>query len=84
MRLLIQSASTGRYLCPALDGGEPVWVPLLRDAGGGVVADLESAHQLVQDNCDLFEDLPVLVDLDRLGTADDYSPKLQGAPYVSD
>ena len=71
MRLLIQSQSTLRFLCPSLDGGEPVWVSSLREAGGGVVADVETAVQLVEDNCE-FEDQPILIDLDRLGTANDY------------
>lgn len=71
MRLLIQSLATHRFLCPSLDGGEPVWVSSLREAGGGVVSDVETAHQLVQDNCE-FEDQPILIDLDRLGTANDY------------
>lgn len=51
--------------------GQPAWVASLREAGGGVVTDLDSAHQLMQDNCDP-EDLPQLVDLDRLGTSEDY------------
>jgi hypothetical protein len=72
MRFLIQSKTTGKFLCPALDGGEPVWVSSLREAGGGVVSDLETVNQLVEDNCD-FEDMPQLIDLDRLGTARDYS-----------
>ncbi len=71
MRLLIQSKSTGRFLCPSLFGGEPEWVASLREAGGGVIADIDTAVQLVVDNCD-SDDEPVLVDLDRLGTADDY------------
>lgn len=54
-----------------MDGGEPVWVSSLREAGGGVVSDIETAHQLVQDNCE-FEDQPILIDLDRLGTINDY------------
>ena len=33
--------------------------------------DLETAHQLAQDNCD-FDDRPVFIDLDRLGTSNDY------------
>lgn len=70
-RYLIQSTATGRFLCPALDGGEPVWVKSLREAGGGVVTDLDSIHQLIEDNCD-FDDLPVVIDLDRLGTENDY------------
>ena len=70
-RLLIQSKATGRFLCPALDGGEPVWVVSLREAGGGVIADIEAIHQLVEDHCD-FDDEPMLIDLDRLGTENDY------------
>jgi len=71
MRLLIQSKATGKFLCPDLDGGEPVWVAGLREAGGGVCFDLEAVHQLVADHCDT-DDMPVLVDIDRLGTANDY------------
>lgn len=74
-RYLIQSLTTGRFLCPSPDGGEPVWVVSLREAGGGVVSDLESVHQLVLDNCD-SDDNPILVDLDRLGTENDY-------PFIS-
>lgn len=70
-RWLIQSRETGRFLVPDLEDGTPGWVDGLREAGGGVVADLESAIQLMQDNCDM-DDMPVLVDLDRLGTAEDY------------
>lgn len=71
MRLLVQSLSTGRFLCPSAEDGQPTWVASLREAGGGVVTELDSAHQLLQDCCD-FEDQPVLIDLDRLGTANDY------------
>lgn len=74
MRLLIQSLATGRFLCPSIEDGQPVWVASLREAGGGVVRDVESAHQLVQDNCE-FDDQPVMVDLDRLGTINDYPPQ---------
>lgn len=72
MRLLIQSQSTGRFLAPSLQDGQPEWVSSLKEAGGGVVSDLESAHQLVQDWCEP-DDMPQLVDLDRLGTSEDYS-----------
>lgn len=70
-RLLVQSLNTGRFLCPSMDGSEPQWVALLREAGGGVVSDVEQAHQLVEDCCD-FDDQAVIVDLDRLGTLNDY------------
>ena len=75
-RLLIQSLSTGRFLCPSMEDGQPVWVVDLREAGGGVVADVESAHQLVQEWCEP-DDSPCLVDLDRLGTPNDYMPASQ-------
>ena len=70
-RFLIQSRATGRFLCPGLDGGEPGWVASLREAGGGVITDIEAVHQLVEDNCE-FDDQPFLIDLDRLGTVNDY------------
>ena len=73
MRLLIQSQSTGRFLAPSLEDGQPEWVASLKESGGGVVFDLESAHQLVQDWCEP-EDKPQLIDLDRLGTEADYLP----------
>lgn len=73
MRLLIQSQSTGRFLAPSLDDGQPGWVTNLKESGGGVVFDLESAHQLVHDWCEP-EDKPQLIDLDRLGTEADYLP----------
>lgn len=74
-RYLIQSQESGRFLCPSLDGGEPVWVASLREAGGGVVTDMDAVHQLVQDHCD-FDLHPILIDLDRLGTENDYPPSL--------
>lgn len=71
MRFLVQSLATGRFLAPALDDGQPGWVGSLREAGGGVVTDMEAAQQLIEDCCD-FDDRPVVIDLDRLGTANDY------------
>lgn len=72
MRLLIQSKATGRFLAPCDSDGQPGWVSSLKDAGGGVVADMENALQLLEDHCD-FEDQPQVIDLDRLGTVDDYT-----------
>ncbi len=46
----------------------------LREAGGGVISDLDTARQLFDDVCD-FDDAPVVVDLDRLGTVNDYPVK---------
>lgn len=73
MRLLIQSKTTGHFLVPSLDDGQPEWVASLKEAGGGVVSDVESVHQLVHDWCEP-EDYPQVIDLDRLGTASDYLP----------
>lgn len=75
MRLLVQSLATGRFLCPSLEDGQPSWVASLREAGGGVVFDVEAAVQLLADCCD-SEDMAVLVDLDRLGSANDYPPEV--------
>lgn len=70
-RYLLQSATTGRFLCPSNDGGEPEWVASLREAGGGVISDEESIQQLVQDNSE-YGEVVIVIDLDRLGTVDDY------------
>ena len=71
MRLLVQSLETGRFLVPSMQGGEPEWVASLKEAGGGVMDDPERAMQLIEDHCDLDE-RPSIVDLDRLGTENDY------------
>lgn len=72
MRLLVQSTITGRFLVPSPEGGEPMWVRSLREAGGGVVSDLETAHQLVVDCLDV-DDYAQVIDLERLGTSEDYT-----------
>lgn len=53
------------------DEGDPRWVVSLTEAGGGVLDDLERCKQIIEDHCD-FDDLPHIVDLDRIGTANDY------------
>lgn len=70
-RYIIQSAATGRFLAPCPQGGEPIWVQLLHRAGGGVVDDMERVAQLVGDYCEP-DDFPQVIDLDRLGTPNDY------------
>lgn len=70
-RYLIQSKTSGKFLIPSMEGGEPEWTLSLREAGGGVVSDLDSVNQLVEDHCE-FDDMPTLIDLDRLGMANDY------------
>lgn len=71
-RFIVQSLVTGRFLCPSLDGtSEPGWVKSLRECGGGVVSDPEIAAMLLSETCDP-DDRPILIDLDRLGTPNDY------------
>ena len=71
MRLIAQSLTSGKFLCPSLVDGQPEWVVGLREAGGGVMVDFESLAQIVLDHCD-SDDLVVFIDLDRLGTFNDY------------
>lgn len=71
MRLIVQSVTTGAFLCPSQDGGEPVWIRDMKKVGGGVVTDWDQAMQLAMDHADL-EERPQIVDLDRLGTLNDY------------
>lgn len=73
MRLLIQSLSTGRFLIPDPVGGGADWVRSLREAGGGVVRDEGEALQIAQEFAEL-DDPVAIVDLDRLGTVNDYRP----------
>lgn len=74
-RLLIQSMVTGRFLCPSLEDGQPEWVSSLREAGGGVVRDVDAIVQLLADNTEP-DDQAIVIDLDRLGTANDYGSQL--------
>jgi hypothetical protein len=69
-RLLIQSRSTGRFLAPD-EENQPTWVVSLRQAGGGVTDDQERIAQLLLDWTEP-EDLAQVVDLDRIGTPNDY------------
>lgn len=70
-RLLIQSRATGRFLAPSPEDNQPVWMTSLRNAGSGVLEDIERVAQLLQDHTEP-EDLAQVIDLDRLGTPNDY------------
>lgn len=70
-RFLVQSLETGRFLCPSLSDGQPEWVVSLRDAGGGVVDDAKEAWSMAVEYAEQGEPVQ-LIDLDRLGTANDY------------
>lgn len=63
MPFVIQSGTTGQFLAPSFVDGQPDWVMLLREAG--VVQDLESCAQLIEDHTELFH-RPLVVDLDNL------------------
>lgn len=71
-RLVVQSLDTGRFLCPSMLDGSPEWVRSLREAGGGVVTDEEQARAMAIEYAEMGEQVQ-LVDLDRLGTVNDYS-----------
>jgi len=60
LRYVIQSGTTGQFLAPSFEDGQPEWVMLLREAG--VVDDLESCAQLIEDHTEPFH-RPQVVDL---------------------
>lgn len=62
-RYVIQSGTTGQFLAPSFEDGQPEWVMLLNEAG--VVDDLEMIQQLVHDHTELFH-RPLVLDLDDL------------------
>lgn len=63
MPFVIQSGTTGQFLAPSFVDGQPDWVMLLREAG--VVPDLESCAQLIEDHTEAWH-RPLVVDLDNL------------------
>lgn len=62
-RYVIQSATTGAFLAPSYEDGQPEWVMLLSEAVA--VEDLETCAQLIEDHCDAFHRAYV-VDLTQL------------------
>lgn len=60
---VIQSATTGAFLTPDYDDGQPVWVMLLSEACP--VDDLETCFQLIEDHTEPFH-RAFVVDLNRL------------------
>lgn len=63
MRYVIQSRTTGAFLSPSLEDGQPEWVMLLAEAS--IVEDLETCAQLIEDHTEPFH-RPQVVDLDDL------------------
>ncbi|MDD2546604.1 MAG: hypothetical protein PHI55_10025 [Burkholderiaceae bacterium] len=71
-RLIVQSSTTGRFLVPGPEfPHSPEWVVSLRDAGAGVVSDLDQALGLIEEYAEI-DDRCTVIDLDRLGTINDY------------
>lgn len=70
-RLLIQSRATGAFLAPDPEDNQPRWFVSLRQVGPGVLDDMERVAQLMLDHTEP-EDLAQVIDLDRLGTENDY------------
>lgn len=62
-RYVIQSGTTGQFLAPSFEDGQPEWVMLLADAS--IAGDLESCAQLIEDHTEAFH-RPQVVDLDDL------------------
>lgn len=63
-KFLIQSISRGAFLVPD-ENNQPHWERNLKCCASGVLADLESVHQMVHEYCDP-DDMPVIVDLTDL------------------
>lgn len=63
MRYVIQSATTGAFLAPSYEDGQPEWVMLLREAVA--VDDLETCAQLIEDHTEPFHRAQI-VDLQKL------------------
>lgn len=60
MAYVIQSGTTGQFLAPSFEDGQPEWVMLLREAG--TVDDMESCAQLIEDHTEVWH-RPLVVDL---------------------
>ncbi|AVO48124.1 hypothetical protein C6568_01770 [Melaminivora suipulveris] len=67
MPYVIQSATTGAFLSPSYEDGQPEWVILLREAVP--VDDLETCAQLIEDHVEGWHRAQV-VDLQQLHRID--------------
>ena len=63
MRFVIQSRTTGSFLAPDPEDGQPVWVLLLTEAA--TLDDVETCVQLIDDHVEPFY-RPQVIDLDDL------------------
>lgn len=62
-RYVIQSQTTGAFLAPSLDDGQPEWVLSLLEAG--VLDDMEHIQQIVEDHTEPFH-CAKAIDLEKL------------------
>lgn len=62
-RYVIQSRTTGAFMAPNADDGQPEWVMLLTEAA--TLGDVETCVQLIEDHAEPFH-RPQVVDLDDL------------------
>lgn len=62
-RYVIQSQTTGAFLAPSLDDGQPEWVLSLFEAG--VLDDMEHIQQIVEDHTEPFHRAKA-IDLEKL------------------
>ena len=62
-RYVIQSQTTGAFLSPSLEDGQPEWVISLSEAG--VLDDLEHIQQIVEDHTEPFHRVKI-IDLSEL------------------
>ncbi|GKS83036.1 hypothetical protein AVMA1855_02810 [Acidovorax sp. SUPP1855] len=63
MAYVIQSGTTGAFLAPSMDDGQPEWVMSLREACP--VVDLEDCAQLIEDHAEPWHRAQV-IDLTQL------------------
>lgn len=62
-RYVIQSQTTGCFLAPSFEDGQPEWVTRLSEAG--VLDDIEHIKQIVEDHTEPFHK-PEVIDLGAL------------------
>lgn len=62
-RYVIQSRTTGSFMAPNAEDGQPEWVMLLSDAA--TLDDVETCVQLIEDHSEPFH-RPQVIDLDDL------------------
>lgn len=57
-RYVIQSQTTGAFLTPSFEDGQPEWVMSLLEAG--VLDDIEHVQQIIEDHTEPFHRVKVI------------------------